>query len=154
MIEWVYSDGGRELAGMPRGNDCAVRSIAIATQLPYKCVWEALHALTRHPEVSSPRRWRNIRNSSYRTGFFLNTYSKFLKDLGWSEYNLEGEGVTIDTTEHMPGRLIVQLKNHLTCILDGVVYDTHDCTQEGKREVRGFFKQAPYDHERSSVLIG
>ena len=43
-MNWVYDDGGRKAAGF-RGDagDCVMRSIAIATRLPYEHVYALLN---------------------------------------------------------------------------------------------------------------
>lgn len=37
------------------------------------------------------------------------------------------------------GRLIVAVSKHLTCVIDGVIYDTHDPSRGGTRCVYGYF---------------
>ena len=38
------------------------------------------------------------------------------------------------------GTLIVKVSRHLTCVKDGVLYDTYDCTRDGERCVYGYWK--------------
>lgn len=39
------------------------------------------------------------------------------------------------------GRLIVSVSRHLVAVIDGVIYDTHNCSRNGTRCVYGFWKQ-------------
>lgn len=42
-MEFIYDDGGRAEAGYKgHTGDCVVRAVAIATQLPYQDVYDAL----------------------------------------------------------------------------------------------------------------
>ena len=38
-----------------------------------------------------------------------------------------------------PGRLIVSVSRHLCAVIDGVLYDTHDCSRSGTRCVYGYW---------------
>lgn len=39
------------------------------------------------------------------------------------------------------GRLVVKLSRHITAVIDGVVYDTHDPTRGGTRCVYGYYRE-------------
>ena len=39
------------------------------------------------------------------------------------------------------GELIVALSKHLTCVKDGVLYDTYDCSRGGDRCVYGYWRK-------------
>ena len=39
------------------------------------------------------------------------------------------------------GPLIVKVSRHLTAVIDGVLYDTHDCSRGGTRCVYGYFSR-------------
>jgi hypothetical protein len=42
--------------------------------------------------------------------------------------------------EELPsGRLIVSVSRHLTAVIDGVIYDNHDCSRDGSRCVYGYY---------------
>jgi hypothetical protein len=44
--------------------------------------------------------------------------------------------------EELPkGRLLVKVSGHLTAVIDGVLYDTHDCSRRGTRCVYGYFSK-------------
>jgi hypothetical protein len=68
-MEFIYSDGGRQLAGF-KGNtgDCVTRAIAIATQKPYQEVYDALNKLSKVEKTNK------CKNSVARPGVFRKTY--------------------------------------------------------------------------------
>jgi hypothetical protein len=37
------------------------------------------------------------------------------------------------------GNIIVNLSKHLSCVKDGVLHDTYDCTRNGNRCVYGYW---------------
>ncbi len=139
-MPFVYSDGGRGAAGF-RGTagDCVVRAIAIATQKPYREVYDALNTLARSERVGK----RKKRKSSSRTGVYPHTYHNYLKSIGWSwtPTMQVGQGcrVHLRPDELPAGRLIVRLSKHLSAVIDGVVYDTDNPSRDGTRCVYGYF---------------
>lgn len=40
------------------------------------------------------------------------------------------------------GRLVVSVSKHLTAVIDGVIYDTHDPSRGGMRCVYGYYAHA------------
>jgi hypothetical protein len=137
-MEFVYSDGGRELAGL-KGNagDCVTRAIAIATQKPYQEVYDAINGLSK---VERPTKGKK---SSSRTGVFRKTYQKYLEENGWKWVPCmkigEGCKVHLRKDELPSGRLIVSVSRHLTAVIDGIIYDNHDCSRNGNRCVYGYY---------------
>ncbi len=141
-MTWVYSDGGRKESGfIGSANDCVARSIAIATGLPYALVYDAVNQAA---EVERPgSRRRGGRRSSARTGVFKATYHRYIASLGWRWVPTMtiGSGCRVHLrAEELPkGRLIVAVSKHLTAVLDGVIYDTHDPSRDGQRAVYGYW---------------
>lgn len=137
-MEFVYSDGGRSLAGF-KGNtgDCVTRAIAIATQKPYQEVYDALNQLCK---IEKPIKGKG---SLARTGVFRKTYEKYLMENGWKWIPCMkvGEGCKVHLRkEELPnGRLVVAVSRHLTAVVDGVLYDNHDCSRDGSRCVYGYY---------------
>jgi hypothetical protein len=73
-MNWVYDDGGRQAAGFRgKARDCVTRSIAIATRLPYRHVYELLNEQAR---CELPTRGRR---SSARNGIFRQTCQRVLE---------------------------------------------------------------------------
>ena len=53
-----------------------------------------------------------------------------------------GSGCKVHLSEdELPnGRLVCNLSGHVTCVIDGVINDTYDCSRDGKRCVYGYWK--------------
>ena len=137
---FYYNDGGRVLAGYRgKARDCATRAIAIATELPYEVVYQALVA----EAAAEPA---GTRRSHPRTGLRKATVKRFLKRIGWlwTPTMHIGSGCTVHLhpAELPKGRLIVAVSKHLCAVIDGVVHDTHDCSRGGRRCVYGFWQRA------------
>jgi hypothetical protein len=49
------------------------------------------------------------------------------------------------------GRLIVRIEQHLAAVIDGVLYDTYDCSNGGTRGVYGFFCRETRSEERKDL---
>ncbi|HEX4016211.1 MAG TPA: hypothetical protein VHX15_05685 [Frankiaceae bacterium] len=136
---FVEDDGGRAAAGY-RGwaGDCVARSIAIAAQLPYQTVYDALNL---EAKGESPQ----ARRSSARNGVARPTIRRFMHGLGWewTPTMRVGRGTTVHLCpEELPlGRLVVSCSKHLTAVIDGVMHDTHDPSRGGTRCVYGYWSK-------------
>jgi hypothetical protein len=139
-MDFVFHDGGRVAAGY-RGKtgDCVTRSIAIATGKTYQEVYDALNGLAQRERISK----RKKRRSSSRTGVYRETYQRYLESLGWRWTSTMSIGsgcqVHLRTSELPAGPLLVKVSRHLTAVIDGVLYDTHNCSRGGMRCVYGYF---------------
>lgn len=143
-MEFVYDDGGRSRYFNARHvGDCVCRAIANATGMDYKVVYDELNRRCKATRL--PKR-RRTQSSSARNGVYKKTYSKYLESLGWkwTPTMLIGQGckVHLEEDELPKGTLIVRLSRHLTCVKDGVLYDTYDCTRDGNRCVYGYWSKA------------
>jgi hypothetical protein len=136
-----FHDGGRAAAGY-RGKtgDCVVRSIAIATGLPYQHIYDLVNRASTRERTGA--RKRGISNA--RTGVYKSTIHRVLKELGWvwTPTMQIGSGCTVHLRpSQLPsGRLVVSVSKHLTAMIDGVIYDTHDCSRRGRRCVYGYWQ--------------
>lgn len=146
---FVYDNGGRLDAGF-RGDagDCVTRAIAIAAQLDYRAVYDALNAIAE----ALPRRGATKRRAeavktkpSSRTGHHRKVYEAFLAELGWewTPTMAVGSGcqVHLRADELPDGRLVARLSKHLVAVVDGVVRDTYDPSRGGTRCVYGYWSQ-------------
>lgn len=129
-MKFVFNDGGRSNYFKAKDvGDCAIRAIAIATGLDYKKVYDDLKALNG--------------GKSCRDGTPKKVDKKYLTQLGWIWHpTMEiGSGCKVHLNEkELPsGTLIVAVSKHLTCVKDGVLYDTYDCTRDGNRCVYGYW---------------
>lgn len=129
-MEFVYSDGGRSKYYKAENvGDCVCRAICNATGNDYK---ETYKSLTR------------LAGETPRNGVPRKVIKKYLESiLGWKWIPCMGKGtgckVHLNENELPKGTLIVNLSRHLSCVKDGVLYDTYDCTREEKRCVYGYW---------------
>lgn len=142
-MKWVFDDGGRSAAGFKgHTGDCVTRAIAIATELPYRSVYDALNAGIK----ANPKRSRTgVRPSSARTGVFRKHSQAFLEELGWvwtpTMWVGSGCQVHLRADELPSGRIICKVTKHSVAVIDGVIHDTHDCSRDGTRCVYGYYSK-------------
>ena len=151
-MEFKYATGGREkyFKGTNVG-DCVTRSIANAIGVDYKEIYDRLFVLTKTRRYS--KRERHYKHESPRNGVFTRVAKKYIEqELGWVWVPCMGIGtgcqVHLDANE-LPkkGNYILNLSKHFTCIKDGVLYDTYDCSRDGTRCVYGYWR-APTKEEK------
>ena len=144
-MKFQFNDGGRKAAGY-RGKtgDCVVRSVAIATGLPYQQVYDLVNQSGANERPSKRKRGQ----SSARTGVYKDTTRRLLESLGWrwTPTMQIGSGCTVHLrSDELPsGRLVVSVSKHLTAVIDGVVHDTHDPSRRGTRCVYGYWKRKSF----------
>ncbi len=141
-MKFIFNDGGRSAAGYKgRARDCATRSIAIVTGKAYQEVYDALNALAKRERFG---RQKDAKSNS-RTGVYKITYRRYILSLGWlwTPTMAIGSGCKVHLrSQELPiGRLLVLVSQHLTAVIDGVLYDTYDCSRDGTRCVYGYFSQ-------------
>ncbi len=141
-MDFVFHDGGRAAAGFKgKTGDCVTRSIAIATGKPYQEVYDALNGLAQTERIGK----RKKRLSSSRTCVYRETYQRYLESLGWKWTSTMSIGsgcqVHLRASDLPAGPLLVKVSRHLTAVIDGVLYDTHDCSRGGMRCVYGHFSR-------------
>lgn len=129
-MEFIYDDGGRSKYFKAKNvGDCAIRAIAIATGKDYKEVYNGLKKLNN--------------GVSCRNGTPKKIDKKYLTQLGWVWHPTmhigQGCKVHLDENELPSGILIVSVSHHLTCVKDGVIYDTYDCSRDSNRCVYGYW---------------
>lgn len=139
-MQFVYNDGGRSSIYIGIAGDCVVRAIAIATDKPYKEVYDEINVLAHGFRAGSRGRKSGARNGVYRQ-----VYEPYLKSLGWkwtpTMHVGSGCKVHLQANELPRGRIIVRLSRHLAAVIDGVVHDTHDPSRNGTRCVYGYFSK-------------
>jgi hypothetical protein len=137
-----FDDGGRAAAGYRgKAGDCVVRAIAIATQRPYQEIYERVNRAALRERTG--KRKRGISNA--RTGVYKSSIHRVMQELGWgwTPTMQIGSGCTVHLRpdELPPGRLVVSVSKHLTAVIDGLIYDTHDCSRRGTRCVYGYWRE-------------
>lgn len=131
-MKFIFNDGGREAAGFKgHAGDCVARSIAIAAQLPYQQVYDALakgNAGERKTRGSKHLSGRKTARHGIHTK--RKWFGEYMASLGfvWTPTMQIGSGckVHLRADELPSGRLVVNVSRHLTAVIDGVIYDTHD----------------------------
>ncbi len=149
QLNFQFNDGGRTAAGFKGGaGDCVVRSIAIATKLPYLQVYEDLRlANETYAQLRNDRLARrlNAKGASPRNGNHRNVFHDYIIGLGfqWVPTMQVGAGcqVHLRANELPQGILIVKVSKHLTAVVNGVILDTHDPSREGNRCVYGYYSK-------------
>lgn len=133
-LGWVYDDGGRAAANLSDGpmGDCVTRAIAIAAQLDYRTVWEAMAAFAQ-PD-------KGIAINEF---FFLTS----MADYGFRYHHLtdiKGKPMGKLDLNTIPrrGRFVAVLNNHAVAVVNGIMRDTYDPSNGGKRAVYGYYKRA------------
>lgn len=152
MINFVYDDGGRsKYFKAEKVGDCVTRAIAIATQKDYKEVYDALNELAKKERTG--RRKTKISNS--RNGVYTKTAKKYIEEvLGWkwTPCMTIGSGCKVHLREdELPmGTLILNLSKHFTCVKNGTLHDTFDCSRNGSRCVYGYWSKPQEQTEISN----
>lgn len=136
-MKFVFSDGGRSKYFKAENvGDCVCRASCNATGMDYKEVYDGLNR-----EAKKERRTRG--RSSARDGMYKASRKRYIESLGWVWHPTMqvGGGCKVHLREdELPGgTLIVSVSKHLTCVKDGVLYDTYDCSRDGTRCVYGYY---------------
>lgn len=129
-MKFIYEDGGRsQYFKATEVGDCVVRAVANATGMDYMKVYDDLKELND--------------GKSCRNGTPKKVTKAYIQSLSWKwkPTMLVGRGCKVHLNEdELPnGTLIIQVSKHLTCVKDGVLYDTYDCSRDGTRCVYGYW---------------
>lgn len=111
------NDGGRSTSKRPKQKrDCVVRTIALASKLPYDLVYEDLAELGG---VCGRSTLKMVWQDYLAEGSPVKSIKiSFPPIPGQSRMNLNKF-----VQEYKTGRFIVQMAGHLTTVIDGMVYD-------------------------------
>lgn len=139
-MKLVKSDGGRsKYFKAEKVGDCVCRAIANATGMDYLEVYNLINEYAKRERIG--KRKKGISNA--RDGVYKDTVWKVLTDLGWkwvpTMFIGQGCKVHLKEDELPKGTLIVSVSKHTTCVKDGVLYDTYDCSRDGTRCVYGYY---------------
>lgn len=150
-MEFVYATGGREKYFKATNvGDCVTRAITNATGVDYKEIYDRLAYLTKTRRPS--KREKKYAHESPRNGVFTRVAKKYIEqELGWVWVPCMGIGTGCQvhlTSEELPstGNIILNLSHHFSCVKNGVLYDTYDCSRGGNRCVYGYWR-APSTQE-------
>lgn len=139
-LEFNYNDGGRSNYFKGMTGDCVCRAISIGTGMDYKTVYDMINEKAKHEKITK----RKKSKSNARTGVYKRNFKEILKELGWTWVPLMtiGSGCTNHLAQGeipMDKTIICSLSHHLTCVVNGVLNDTYDCSREGTRCVYGYW---------------
>ena len=143
-MEFKFNDGGREEAGFTgRTGDCVCRAIAIASETPYKTVYDKINEIAKSERTGKRKKGK----SNARTGVYKQTIKKYMESIGWTWVATmkigSGCKVHLKASELPKGRLVVNVSKHTTAVIDGVLNDTYDCSRGETRCVYGYFIKNP-----------
>lgn len=134
---FIINDGGRAEAGYKgQVNDCVVRAVAIATEMPYKQVYQRMNIYLDFYAYGR----------TARQGIPLPIIQKFMKALGWKYVEAKQYGkhssMHLNAKELPSGRIIADMKGHVSAVIDGVIHDTWDASNGGETPVNGYWVAA------------
>lgn len=138
-MEFVYHDGGRSKWFKGYARDCVTRAIAIAEGRPYIEVYDELQ------EMQSKRivLYNGNRSRSVRNGTDKRVERKYLLARGWkwvpTMFVGQGCKVHLRKNELPSGVILVSVSKHLVAVINGVIYDTYDCSRDETRCVYGYY---------------
>lgn len=122
-MHFQYDDGGRAAAGYrENAGDCVARSIAIAAELSYRQVCEALDELVAKAGACRPG-W-----SSANGGMPWGLCGQYIESLGW-QWTPKQLDLRRDRLPR--GRIILAMPAHYTTVINGVIHDTFDASELG-----------------------
>lgn len=93
--------------------DCVIRAISLALQIPYDKV---VDRLSKNGSIYSC------------DDICLQCYEKMLHDLGFRKMNAYGRKVK--DIAKLGSVILIRIPGHLTCSIDGIVYDIWDCSDK------------------------
>lgn len=146
-MTFQVNDGGRAAAGFKgSAGDCVTRALAIAMDLPYAEVYEAMAYGNAHQDCKAKSGWQ-IGRKSARNG--IDTSRQWFKDFmmmhGWRWVPTMGIGtgckIHLRKEELPSGRIIARMSKHLCAVIDGVIHDTQDPSRGGTRCVYGYWEK-------------
>lgn len=139
-MKLVINDGGRSKYFKGTTGDCVCRAICNATGKDYKEIYDLINQIAKKERTGKRKKGK----SNARTGVYNYTDKEIIENiLGWKWVPTMtiGSGCKVHLNEYdLPsGTLIVRVTRHLTCVKDGVLYDTYDCSRNGTRCVYGYW---------------
>ena len=141
-MEFIWSDGGRAACGyVGLTGDCVTRSIAIATGLVYRDVYQVLS---------------NASDKTARHGITSDVYANFLRSRGWKNVCTNGFAA-----EDLPRGVVIvafqpDARNrtaHLACVIDHTVYDTWNPMEDPEYRIVGYWINQSVNSDTTSPIV-
>ena len=104
-------------------DDCVKRSIALTTGISYKDVQKGLN---EHKKVTGVKLFNN--NPNPRS--YMENVLGFLRVIDKKKADGTRDTVEDFAKSHLKGRYVVSVSGHWTACIDGIIYDTWDCSKE------------------------
>ena len=101
--------------------DCVKRAISVASKMDYK---EVSKALNRYKKVTGADTFNSNRNEEKFMVNVLNAIQESYPAVK-GQPRMNGERFALS---HPKGRYVLQMAGHLTACVDGIIYDTWNCT--------------------------
>lgn len=127
-MKFQYSDGGRFLYFSGVAGDCVTRAFAIGLGKSYLEVYELVNKISQlerlDMKIKGNRKRKDI--SSAFGGVYPETIVKLAHHFGLKFRSKTGK--LKDFKKVFQGRkYLVLLEEHMTCIRNGILFDTHEC---------------------------
>lgn len=95
-------------------NDCTVRAIALATRRPWEEVFNELSNYARDEGIT-------FSEVEFINDYLSNLYPRYCQD-SVNKVITVGDFADLE----LPGRWLVTMSGHITCVIDGTIYDVFD----------------------------
>jgi hypothetical protein len=168
-MPFSLNDGGRAGAGLGEyKSDCVNRAIAIANHLPYLDVRSGLTNIHQGEVEDQMRELEGIdpvfasevrcgrsddpeRNdaavvlhevwfsSNLDNGCAPDLYEPYLESRGWVYVDCKGKNTRLRAGDLPMGRLVVSIPEHYVAVIDGVIHDTFDPSEDGTAIIDGYW---------------
>ena len=124
-MKFQYSDGGRSMYFSGVVGDCVTRAFSIGLGKSYLEVYRLVNEISQlernNMKTKSNRKRKDI--SSAVGGVYPETIKKVAKYFG-----LKFNAKTGKIKELKGREYLVILYEHMTCVKNGIMFDTHDCS--------------------------
>jgi hypothetical protein len=127
-MKFQYSDGGRSNYFTGITGDCVTRSFTNALDKDYLEVYRLVNQICENQKKESEiirglSLGYTIEDGNARDGVYPRTIRMIAK-----HFNLKFKRKNGKTKNLKKGKYIVLQYGHLTCVKDGILLDTHDCS--------------------------
>lgn len=96
-------------------SDCVIRAMSLALAVPY---YEIVRILFNNGIINECEE------------VCLDCYSNILEKLGFVKNKVDNRTIGEIATENADKILLIRMNGHLTCSIDGCIYDIWDCSNE------------------------
>jgi len=152
-VGFKFDDGGRKAAGYKGdADDCVTRALAIVLiqtgrmnnpAKAYQSIYDEIFQMQKEC-YKRKRKTRRKTAPSPREGTYKKVTKEILQKYGgeWKATMQIGSGcqVHLRANELPSGIIVASVSKHITTMIDGCVYDTHNPARGGTRCVYGYWK--------------